>query len=123
MFTKGNTKRRSPTLGGLPGASMKQQPADWHPEDVKAAIRKTGTTLAALSRAAGLSAGAGKRCLIVAWPRVEAVIACHLGTVPQSIWPTRYDAFGRPLRGLRAIDSGKPSRPGQSPHRQKLEAA
>lgn len=96
---------------------------DWHPEDVKAAIRKTGTTLAALSLKAGLSEGAAKRALVVAWPRVQALIARHLGLRPQQIWPSRYDACGRPLRGLRSFGAAKPRPDVPTPERQKSRAA
>jgi len=74
--------------------------ADWHPEDIKAAIRKTGTTLSDLSRAAGFSEGAAKRALLIPWPRMEAAIAARLGRKPHEIWPSRYSPDGRPLAGL-----------------------
>lgn len=96
---------------------------DWHPEDVKAAVRKTGTSLAALSRKHGLSKTAARRALRCPWPRVQAIIAKHLGLKPQAIWPSRYDARGRPLPGLRATDSQHRSGPASTPHRQKHEAA
>ena len=96
---------------------------NWHPEDVKAAVRKTGTSLTALALAHGLSESAVRRALIRPWPRVEAVIAAHLGRQPQDIWPSRYDARGRPLRGSRSTDKRHRSARPASPHRQKLEAA
>ena len=96
---------------------------DWHPEDIKAAIRKTGVTLAALSRQHGLCPNAARRTLACPWPRVQAIIAQHLKTKPQLIWPSRYDRRGRPLAGLRASNTAGVKRPAQPPHRQKLEAA
>ena len=102
---------------------MKRERHDWHPEDVKAAVRKTGTSLTALALAHGLSESAVRRALICPWPKVQAVIAQHLGRQPQDIWPSRYDAAGRPLRGLRSIDGRHRSASPASPHRQKLEAA
>ncbi len=103
---------------------MERKPqTDWHPEDIKAAVRKSGTSLAALSLAAGLSESAASRALITPWPRVQALIARHLGLRPQDIWPSRYDARGRPLPGLRSTDKAKRS-PGRPPsHRQNREAA
>lgn len=102
---------------------MKSRPPDWHPEDIKAAIRKTGTTMSAISRAAGLSDGAAKRALDTPWPRAEAIIAARLGLRPQDIWPSRYDAAGLPLRGrpIGAMPNRSPAIP--TPHRQKSEAA
>ncbi len=101
---------------------MTPRPKDWHPEDIKAAVRKTGATLSDLSRAAGLSDGAAKRALDTPWPRVEAIIASRLGVRPQDIWPSRYDADGLPRRGLH-VGSKNRSAPPPTPHRQKSEAA
>lgn len=102
---------------------MKSRPTDWHPEDIKAAIRKTGTTMSAISRAAGLSDGAAKRALDTPWPRAEAIIAARLGLRPQDIWPSRYDAAGQPLRGRPIVAMPKRSPAIPTPHRQKSEAA
>jgi len=102
---------------------MKPRPTDWHPEDIKAAIRKTGTTMSAISRAAGLSDGAAKRALDIPWPRAEAIIAARLDLRPQDIWPSRYDAAGQPLRGRPIGAMTNRSAPSPTPHRQKSEAA
>lgn len=102
---------------------MPKPPADWHPEDVKAAVRKTGVSLTALAIQHGLSESAVRMTLRQPWPRVEAIIAKHLGQKPQAIWPSRYDARGRPLSGLHAADKQHRSRPDPTPHRQKHEAA
>lgn len=71
--------------------------ADLHPEDVKAAIRKRGTTLTALAHEHGYDASAIGLALRRPWPAVEAIIARAIGATPQAIWPSRYDAQGRPL--------------------------
>ena len=102
---------------------MKQRPKDWHPEDIKAAVRKTGTTLSALSRAAGLSDGAAKRALETPWPRVEAIIAHCLCRRPQDIWPSRYGRDGLPIKGRPVAAVTIPSVSAPIPHRQKSEAA
>jgi lambda repressor-like predicted transcriptional regulator/phage repressor protein C with HTH and peptisase S24 domain len=73
---------------------------DWHPEEIKAAIRKTGMTLSDLSRSAGFSDGAAKRALLIPWPRIEVVIATRLGLKPEEIWPSRYTPEGLPKAGL-----------------------
>lgn len=101
---------------------MKSRPKDWHPEDIKAAVRKTGTTLSAISRAAGLSDGAAKRALDIPWPRAEAIIAAALDLRPQDIWPSRYQADGRPRQGLHVGRKNR-SAPPTTPHRQNSEAA
>lgn len=102
---------------------MKQRPKDWHPEDIKAAVRKTGTTLSALSRAAGLSDGAAKRALETPWPRAEAIIASCIGRRPQDIWPSRYDREGLPVKGRPVLVANIPSASAPTPHCQKSEAA
>lgn len=96
-------------------------PADWHPEDVKAAIRKTGISLEALGRAGGFSAGAVAIALRRPIPRVEALIARHLGLTPQQIWPSRYDDQGKPRRGFYA--GTKRSADRCAGHRQESQAA
>jgi Ner family transcriptional regulator len=84
----------------LRAKSITEAPQDWHSEDIKAAIRKTGVTLSDLSRAAGFCAGAAKCALLTPWPRMEAAIAARLGRAPQEIWPSRYSPDGRPMAGL-----------------------
>lgn len=77
---------------------MAYVPPDWHREDIKGAIRKTGITLSDLSRQHGCTNNAVRMTLIRPWPRVQAIIAAHLGKSPQEIWPSRYDHLGNPLR-------------------------
>lgn len=72
--------------------------ADWHPEQVKAAIRMRGMTLTQLALTAGYDESAVRRTLRHRWPAVERVIAKFLGIRPQSIWPSRYDRTGNPVR-------------------------
>lgn len=90
---------------------------DWHPEDIKAAIRKSGITLNALSLEHGLTASAVRFTLIRPWARVQAIIAAHLNLKPHSIWPSRYDAAGNPLPRRDAIAAAAPV------HSQKRKAA
>lgn len=63
---------------------------DWHPADIIAALRKKGTTMAALSRQAGLSSSTLSNALIRPWPRGEWLIAEALSVHPSEIWPSRY---------------------------------
>lgn len=63
---------------------------DWHPADIIAALRKKGTTLAAVSRAAGLSSSTLANALSRPWPKGEWLIADELGIHPSEIWPSRY---------------------------------
>ena len=73
--------------------------SDWHREDIKAAIRKTGATLRSLSQDAGYHHSAGNQTLMRPWPAMQAVIAQRLGLRPQEIWPSRYLQSGDPKPG------------------------
>jgi len=66
---------------------MKQ---DWHPADIIAAFRKKKTTLAAVSRLAGLSSSTLANALTRPWPKGEKLIADALSVAPNEIWPSRY---------------------------------
>ncbi|TPG58857.1 helix-turn-helix domain-containing protein [Ewingella americana] len=63
---------------------------DWHQADIIAALRKKGTTLAATSRAAGLSSSTLANALSRPWPKGEMIIAQTIGVPPAQIWPSRY---------------------------------
>lgn len=63
---------------------------DWHQADIIAALRKKGTTLAAVSRSAGLSSSTLSNALSRPWPKGELLIASALGIHPSQIWPSRY---------------------------------
>ena len=68
----------------------------WHREDIKAAIRKTGSTLKSLSRLHGYDDSAVHKALKQQWPAVERIIADFLGIPPTTLWPDRYHADGTP---------------------------
>jgi Ner family transcriptional regulator len=76
---------------------MAQKARDWHPEDIKAAVRRTGITLMELAAQDGLAKQACSTTLMRPWPRVQAIIAARIGVEPKVIWPSRYDAHGNPL--------------------------
>lgn len=63
---------------------------DWHPADIIAGLRKKGTTLAAVSRAAGLASSTLANALTRHWPKGERLIANALNKRPEDIWPSRY---------------------------------
>lgn len=90
---------------------------DWHPEDIKAALRKKGVTLTALSVKHGWAKGTASVVLHRPAASVQAAIAAVIGKPPQAIWPSRYNADGTPRR--------RNQRRGETPaaHRQIREAA
>lgn len=65
---------------------MKQ---DWHRADIIAAIKKSGSSLAALSRENGLSSTLAN-ALYRHWPKGEQIIAAKIKTPAKEIWPSRY---------------------------------
>ena len=62
---------------------------DWHQADIIAGLRKKGTTMAAVSRAAGLSSSTLSNALSRPWPKGEMLIAQALDIHPSAIWPSR----------------------------------
>ena len=81
--------------------SKKAAVRDWHPEDVKAAIRKKGVSLSELARRHRLSNSAIKMTLRRRSAPVQSIIAAHLGLPPWEIWPSRYDERHEPIDGRR----------------------
>ncbi|CBJ82679.1 MULTISPECIES: helix-turn-helix domain-containing protein [Xenorhabdus] len=63
---------------------------DWHPADIIAELKKRGTTLSEVSRAAGLASSTLANALQRHWPKGERLIAEALERTPEEIWPSRY---------------------------------
>lgn len=63
---------------------------DWHPAEIIAAIRKKGTSLAALSRDSGLSSSTLANALSRPWAKGEVLISKAIGVPAEDIWPSRY---------------------------------
>lgn len=88
-----------------------------HREDIKAAVRKRGTTLKDLALRNGLSESACRKALDVPSPRAEALIAECIEKPVHEIWPDRYD-----VRGGRLFTKVNNSRTAAKTHRQIAEA-
>lgn len=69
---------------------MLEKKADWHNADIIAGLKKKGTTLAEVSREAGLSSSTLANALFRPWPKGEWIIANALNIHPAEIWPSRY---------------------------------
>ncbi|EBJ4738096.1 transcriptional regulator [Salmonella enterica] len=67
---------------------------DWHPADIIAALHKRGTSMAAVSREAGLASSTLANALSRPWPKGEWLIARALNVHPAEIWPGRYEEEG-----------------------------
>ena len=66
------------------------QHQNWPPADIIAALKKHGTSLAALSRKAGLSSSTLANALTRPWPKGELLTAQAPDIPPDVIWPERY---------------------------------
>ncbi|WP_145515485.1 helix-turn-helix domain-containing protein [Yersinia aleksiciae] len=73
---------------------------DWHPADIVAGLKKRGTSMAAVSREAGLASSALANALLRHWPKGERLIAEVLELHPAEIWPSRYLKPKRPQKIL-----------------------
>ena len=69
---------------------------DWHPEEIKAAVRMSGRgmSLQKLARASGLHPRACHRALRMPHYLGELAVAQQLGLTPADIWPSRHEADG-----------------------------
>jgi Ner family transcriptional regulator len=67
----------------------------WHPEDVKAAIRKRGETLSSLSLKNGFGESYLRNVLMRPLYDGEQIIARFLRVAAGEIWPDRYDQDGK----------------------------
>lgn len=77
----------------------KTDKADWDPADIVAELRKAGWSLRKLSKHYGLHPTVLATALHTPYPNGERLIASAIGVKPQDIWPSRYDANGKPNRG------------------------
>lgn len=72
------------------------KPKNRHPEDLKAAIRKTGRTLEGFSTELGYAPAAVGIAIRRRWHEVRVGIAELLGKPLQQLWPEDYHPDGTP---------------------------
>ena len=73
---------------------MGQRMPNKNPEDIKAAVRKTGISLAELARQNGLDESTTRAALRRPQPSGNAAIAERLGKSLHEIWPEWFDETG-----------------------------
>lgn len=93
----------------------------WHPEDIKAAIRKTGWSLDRLSRECGLPEHCVRHATRVPNLPGEMVILALLRVPASTIWPERYAPDG--TRTARHISGQTPNLEPIARHCEKRVAA
>ena len=80
---------------------------DWHPEDIKAQVRKRCGSLAAVARRAGMADAALRVALVLPRAEAERAIATALDVHPMVIWPSRYLPNGERKRP-QPVDNYRP---------------
>lgn len=87
---------------------MTKRLTGWHPEDIKAAIRKRGWTLTSLAIHCGLPEAACRKALLEPYFAAELAIAEALSESPRSLWPDRYRSDNQPLNARKSKLTRKP---------------
>ena len=87
-----------------------------HREDIKAEIRKRGSTLAEISEKAGLGRRSASYALVVPMPTANRAIAAFLDKPLHELWPRWYDQHGNRIRSRTPL---KRTRNTPRRHRQK----
>lgn len=82
----------------------KSKPKVWHPEDIKAEVRKKGTTLSRLATDHGRHESLCRAALLRSSPVGERLIADFLNVPPEQLWPTRYAETGERRAGRHVRD-------------------
>lgn len=75
-----------------------EKKSGWHKEDIKAAIRKRGTTMNALARQCDLPPSTVRNALVRPVFSGELAIARFLDVPAHELWPDRWTADGRRIR-------------------------
>lgn len=78
-----------------------EQTEGWHPEDIKAEVRKKGTTLSKLATDHGGAESLCRAALRRPSPQGEKIIAAFLNIPLQVLWPERYAPNGDRVRHVR----------------------
>ncbi len=74
-------------------SKLKEKPrSGWHRQDIMAAVRKGGSTLAGLGRATGLARATMVWALVRPHVRANRAIADFLGVPLNELWPQWFDA-------------------------------
>lgn len=73
----------------------------WHQQDILAAIRKRGATVASLNREHGFKPGVLRTAFYKRWPKGQRIIAAFVERPVEELWPHWYGPGGtlRPLQG------------------------
>lgn len=70
-------------------AHLERVTEDWHRAEILARLKIKGTSLAEVSRNAGLNSRTLSNVFYRHYPKGEKIIADELGLTPKDIWPSR----------------------------------
>lgn len=71
------------------------RPKGWHKEDIKAEVRKRGSSLRAISKQAGKCHAAASVALQKPFPRLQREISDFVGVPLHVLWPQWYNEAGQ----------------------------
>lgn len=73
----------------------------WHQQDILAAVRKKGATIASLNRDNGFRPSVLRTAFYKRWPKGQRIIAEFLDVPVEELWPHWYGPGGKlkPLQG------------------------
>ena len=97
-------------------ASAPQTAKVWHPEDIKAEVRKRSANLAIIARSVGLSDAACRVAFFKPIPAANRAIADFIGEPVNALWPEWFDADGNRKS---SVPRNENSRKRGAGHRQK----
>lgn len=100
-------------------ASAPRAAKSWHPEDIKAEVRKRDGTLTSISRSVGLSDAACRMAFLKPIPAANRAIAAFIGEPVNALWPEWFDAEGNRKS---SVPKNENSRKRSRGHRQKQVA-
>jgi Ner family transcriptional regulator len=90
----------------------------WHPEDIKAEVRKRGGNLTRVAREAGLAGVSGRVAFLMPVPAANRAIARFIGVPVNELWPQWFDDQGNRRT---SVSSGEDSGKKRRGHGQKRE--
>ena len=79
----------------------------WHPADIVAAVRKSGSTMMEIAIAAGFHPSALSHCMRFPVPEANRAIADHLDKSLHDLWPDWFDQDGNVLPDQRKTNRGR----------------
>lgn len=78
----------------------------WHQQDILAAVRKRGATIASLNRDNGFRPAVLRTAFYKRWPKGQRIIADFIEVPVEELWPQWYGPGGVPRKLQGAVMGG-----------------